>query len=103
MAIDLELAEKTISFLNSLVELDKIAVSELVDSRVLCNSKLADHPTVQVRGYGPVTPSVGLLGILNGLCGSYDDEPKKGFGPISAQFSSGKIVAFFLTRPSMGS
>jgi hypothetical protein len=30
--------------------------------------------------------SLSLLGLINGLWGSYDDGPKKGYGPIAANF-----------------
>jgi hypothetical protein len=54
-----------VAFMNDLVAADRIAISQLVDYRVLCTSALADHPTVQVRDTAQ-GPLVGMLGILCG-------------------------------------
>ncbi len=71
------LAGEIIDFLNGLVEIDRDAVRALFASRVPCNQKLADDPTVQVRAYGledkPHDFEVGILGLLNGFVG-IDDE-----------------------------
>lgn len=54
--------------LNELLALDNEAITELFSRRVDCNEKIADHPTVQVRGYpDPNKTSLGLLGIINGF------------------------------------
>lgn len=76
----------TIEFLNKLLEMDKAAVTALINQRVPCNQALAEHPTVQVTpvaaagataGEAPIpTMQVGLLGILNGLVlNGKDDRP----------------------------
>ncbi len=79
--VDMVLASRIIEYLNELLELDRSAVAALVANRTPCNTALAGHPTCQVvrqhRGY-----SVGLLGVLNGLCGI--DE--RGRGLIAAYF-----------------
>jgi hypothetical protein len=61
--------DDTIAFLNSLVELDRDAVTNLIKSRVECNESLARHPTVQVGVKDNNTYEVGILGIINGLFG----------------------------------
>ncbi len=91
--LDIETAHKVVAFLNDLLEYDRPAVAALIANRVPCNKKMAEHPTVQVNaqhgGY-----HVGLLGILNGLCGAkengwglitahFDDAPKSGFNKLS--------------------
>ena len=92
-----------IAFLNSLVEIDRYAIAELLCIRVPCNQALADHPSVQVQtgreggGYtyiAPGTSRVGMLGLLNGFCGTLDDGPRKGWGPIVAQYDEGRLVRF---------
>jgi hypothetical protein len=87
--VDLKLAEKIVAYLNDLCELDRPAIGALLANRVPCNEKLADHPSCQV-----ITQHggwhVGLLGLLNGLCGTYESGPKKGYGPIAAKFSDPK-------------
>ena len=71
-----------ITFLNSLVEIDPYALAELLCIRVPCNKTLADHPSVQVAaggersGYTFIAPNtfrIGMLGVLNGFCGTIDD------------------------------
>lgn len=78
-----------IEFLNELLALDPVAISNLVGNRVTCNEALAHHPSVQVRGeYGERgVYTVGLLGILNGYCGTIDGGDKNGWGPITAVMS----------------
>ena len=101
--IDKELAAKIVEYLNTLIEADRPAIAALIANRVPCNQTLADHPTCQVGtqngGY-----HVGLLGILNGLCGIYDDGPKKGWGAITLQFNDNPkgapndLIGFVLTE-----
>jgi hypothetical protein len=66
------LAECIATYFNQLLKVDKPAVAAMFANRVPCNKAMADHPTVQVTaqhgGY-----HVGLIGILNGLCGVRDD------------------------------
>ncbi len=84
-----------IEYLNTLVSLDQQAMHDLVRARVRCGKALALHPTVQVALHED-TCSVGLLGILNGYAGAYDDGPRQGWGPISAIFEDGKLARFAL-------
>lgn len=69
--------DKAIEILNSVVKADAKAFAKLIEYRVPCNRELAEHPTVQVSGESD-KPTVGILGILNGLFGTYEDEPKHG-------------------------
>ena len=89
---DKELAERIVGFLNELIAVDEEAVRNLSVLRTPCNRELADHPTVQVLTETSATswPSdkslrfkVGMIGILNGLCGVDDD----GVGPITAIYT----------------
>ena len=70
-----------VAFLNELLERDRPAIAALIANRVPCNKRLAEHPSVQVGaqhgGY-----NVGLLGLLNGLCGVREN----GYGLIAAIF-----------------
>lgn len=88
----MDLADHIINVLNELVALDREAVTKLVETRVPCNQALADHPTVQVSE----GPSVGLLGVLNGIAGVDHD----GWGFIAASFDDqGHLVKFLRTPP----
>lgn len=79
---DIELAQRICDLLNELLEIDRPAIAALIANRVPCNEALSNHPTVQVGvqhgGY-----HVGMLGILNGLCGI---RPSNSFGLINAIF-----------------
>jgi hypothetical protein len=94
-----------IEFLDGLAKLDPKAMGALVSVRVQCTASLAEHPTVQVAGHGPhgfekEIPEgeyrVGILGILNGFAGSFDEGPRKGWGPISALMESDGTVSSFV-------
>lgn len=98
-----------IAFLNSLVAIDPYAVAELLCIRVPCNADMAGHPSVQVAAAGesrsftympPGTFRVGLLGILNGYCGTIDEGPRAGWGPIAAIYDEGKLQRFERTNPN---
>lgn len=89
-----------IQFLNDLVAIDAKAVTDLVNSRVQCSEALADHPSVQVGGEAgkPETFRVGMLGLLNGYCGTIDQGEKAGWGPITAEFDGDTITRFVRTE-----
>ena len=92
-----DLIENIVRFSNEVLEIDPAAVSALFMTRHPCNEALADHPTVQVHTDKDGGVSVGLLGLLNGLCGIGPD----GYGYISAQYDteSGKVLSFKATLP----
>jgi len=78
--------QEVVDFLNSLMDVDPVAMHKLVFSHKKCNDDLADHPTVQVEESATGQCSVGLMGILNGLFGVYDDGPYKNHGIFQALF-----------------
>jgi hypothetical protein len=79
------MADLLIERLNEIAGHDPVAMGKLIDARVPCNDALADHPSVQVHDFDDDKPPVvGMLGILNGLVGTIDDGPKKGWGFITA-------------------
>lgn len=75
------LASSIIDYLNELHRLDPVAIHQLMETRVPCNQALSDHGTTQVSGTVG-SPTVGTLGILNGLVGVRDD----GWGYITAVY-----------------
>lgn len=89
-----DLLNKIISVLKSAYEADPAAIHALICNRVPCNNLLADHPTIVVdinRITEPESYSVGLMGIINGIC-----EEVAG-GRIAAQFSDEnphKLIGF---------
>ena len=95
--LDLELATKIIDFLNSLLETDRDTISSLINHRIPCSKFLADHPTIQVDS----EDRVGLLGLLNGLCGKYTEKDEYyEFGPIMMVLDekNNQIAKFKLTK-----
>lgn len=87
--------QKVVSFLNELLEIDTLAVEHLIEHRVPCNEGMAEHPSVQVIGDGPLY-RVGLLDLLNGLF-STDEK-----GPIAAVYDDDDCLERFILNPSGG-
>lgn len=85
-----------ITFLNDLFALDPHFMNELVSRRIACSDAIGDHPTVQAMMIDG-RPAAGLIGILNGYFGTFDDGHYKGYGPITALFSDGKLTGFIRT------
>lgn len=61
--------------LNEACAQDPVAIRSLIAYRVPCNGELSFHPTIQVHeemvvdhGFYLPNYSVGLLGIINGIC-----------------------------------
>ena len=59
-----------------------------------CNEAMANHPTVQVQSYNGLSV-VGFLGLLNGLVGAKDNEPRKGWGLITVVVEQDGTVSKF--------
>jgi len=89
--------ESLIEYLNSLLLLDSTAISKLIDVRIQTNSRLAKHETVQVVQSNTGEYTVGLLGILNGLCGIDED----GLGFIVAECDMNNHIEKFLHKKDM--
>lgn len=88
--------DRIIAFLNDLLERDRAAVSKLFAIQVECNDALDTHPTVQTGPDMPGGPSTfGLLGILNGLCGTIEDPPFVGWGPIARVVGADGMITRF--------
>ena len=91
--------DEAISQLNSMLEMDRDAMTRLVEMRIPTRH-LLDHATVIVYKPEGQTPMVGLLGIINGLFGIRED----GWGPICAVFGErGEGITEFKRTPHRGS
>lgn len=88
------LATSIVDYLNEVVALDPEALHNLMETRVPCNQALSDHGTTQVSGTVG-SPTMGPLGILNGLVGVRAD----GWGLIAGVYddTTGKLTHFALT------
>jgi hypothetical protein len=90
MAIRLE-TDEFITYLNEILDLDRSCIECLIANRIPCNEELAEHPTVQVSS----NYSVGILGLINGYLGSYDDGQHAGWGPITAIYDTNdRLIRF---------
>jgi hypothetical protein len=88
--VDLILAHRIAGFLNALLPTDAAAITAIVEHRVPCSELLADHPTIQFGCEVSGAPRLGVLGLLNGLCGIYPD----GNGALIAGVRNGQIKQF---------
>ncbi len=90
---------EVIELLNTYLNFDRAAITNLIRRQISCNKDMADHPTIQVRADHGI-PFVGMLGIINGLFGTRED----GWGHITAVVDdAGQIERFEnteVTRPS---
>ena len=57
-----------VDLLNDVLERDPKAITKLINMRIDCNERLANHPTVQVHKFDNVY-RIGALGLLNGVLG----------------------------------
>ena len=93
--------QDVLDLLNELLQQDPEAVKALVNSRVRCNKRVANHPTIQVAARNSGTSDVldeiyefGLLGLLNGLFGVDEN----GYGPFMAVFDEDEITEFITSE-----
>lgn len=101
MSMSPEAIDHVLAVLNDCASRDPRALITLVGTRVSCNRALAEHPAVQVgadlaRGEF----SVGVLGLLNGLCGVIPDGPKAGWGYITALINEAEGTICFVRTES---
>ena len=78
-----------VDYLNDLFKADRVAMTNLVGSRIHCNTTLANHPTCLIMDTD-MGPTVGLLGIINGFLGVDAD----GNGPVCVQHDEHRCLGF---------
>jgi hypothetical protein len=83
-------SQRIAALLNHMLQIDPEATAALIEARVPCNDKLADHPSIQVHQDDDGACTVGVLGILNGLCNT---RSKDGVFVI-AVYKDGKLNRF---------
>lgn len=106
-----------IRFLDEIAKADPVFMGALVSARVPCNAEILNHPTIQaglardyknakhahnkpagVDGMSDDQGICGFLGLLNGYCGSYDEGPRKGWGPITVVMEDdGRVTRIYRT------
>lgn len=90
--------EKTIDFLNELLEIDREGITDLFNNREACNVNMSQHPTVQVYAKDDDDRRryyFGVLGLINGLFGDSDN----GWGHIAAVYNDEtRLIDKFVTK-----
>ena len=90
--------QDAVDLLNEMLKADSHATASFIALQTPCNNELAEHPTIQANGYGPTAPSIGPLGVINGLFGV--DE--KGYGAIAAVYDgendNRKLIKFVILK-----
>lgn len=88
--MDEEKVKEVIDTLNRIHTKDPTVLPTLISFRVPCNEELAGDPTVQV-GKSENGWNVGLLGILNGICGVNASD----IGFVAAYYDKGVLHGFY--------
>lgn len=73
--------DQVIEFLNKLIGMDETVARALFSMRIPCNQKVVNS-TIQCRG--EEFPTTSVLGIINGMFGTFSEGSFKGWGPIVA-------------------
>ena len=97
------ISERMLKTLNEALAADPTAIERLVEYRVSCNDRLADHPHVVVQDNVVASGnSVGMMGILNGILSA------AGLPKIAAQWETPdglpippKLIGFCLYKPKV--
>lgn len=102
MVVRKEQADDMVRFLNNALASDPDAINALFSYRAPCGKALATHPTIQVRQVRDdetqsIYYMVGLMGLLNGYLGVYDEGPRAGWGALVAEIDddAGQIKRFY--------
>lgn len=90
--------DQLIAFLNEALTLDPEAISLLFSHRVPCNESVRDHESIQV-GTLDDGWDLGILGLLNGYCGTIEDGKLAGWGAVASVYDKpgGRLVRFCRT------
>lgn len=91
LAVDVQqvMIDHAVQILNEALALDPSTITRMMMNRFMCTQALADHPSIIADDMGP---TVGPLGIINGIFGLDED----GNGSIAAVIdeSTGLITGF---------
>lgn len=96
---DEDVADLVIGRLNAMLRDRDIArdITSLLDQRIGCRAATAGHPTIQVGSVNPDAPTLGPLGLLNGIVGAIpeDGSSKAGWGYITAHYGNDGVIERF--------
>ena len=88
------LAQHVVGVLNDINDLDPILLPGLIAYRTVTNTAVANHPTVQVDTANGRPPTVGILGIINGIVGV--DAGSWGYIAADVDPGNNRINRFFV-------
>lgn len=85
---DTELADALIARLNEIIADPEVRadVHRLLGARVPCRQPTIDHPSIQAHIVDGEDPTIGFLGLLNGIVGTMPNGKRAGWGYIAAVF-----------------
>jgi len=83
----MDMVDHIVGIINQAIDADHVAMKALFENRVPCNSRLAEHPTIQVLNDENVGHTIGLLGILCGIAGTRNYKGHDGFSNIWAVYN----------------
>lgn len=93
----MKIADEIVNLLNSAVLADLFAMNRLIRNREEVNSTLENHSLIRC-GIDPKTnkPSVGILGVINGIIGALALANNVEIEPICACFDdkTGELIRF---------
>lgn len=90
--------QEVCDLLNELLKLDYDCIHKLLSHREVCNDLVANHPTVQVQQRcGDEFPSVGIVGIINGLFGISEE----GMGALCYEIDDDSTIIGFKLIPTI--
>jgi len=104
MISDRKTAARTIRLLNDAFARDPRAIASMVYHRVGCNQALADHPTIQVLCAENGRCTIGLVGVVNGMCGVIKRGKRRGWGMVCSVHDdkTGVLLGFGWTEKKDG-
>jgi len=73
--------QDVIDYLNKMLQVDPDLMAMFVNTRFDLNKPLDDYPQ-EIQVMQSAKPALGIIGLLNGLFGTIEDGPQKGWGPL---------------------
>lgn len=66
----MDIVDRIIEVVNSAIDADPSAMRAMFENRVPCNTKLTNHPEIQVMEEKDIGFTVGVMGLLSGIAGT---------------------------------
>lgn len=66
----MDIVDRIIEVVNTAINADPSAMRALFENRVPCNTKLANHPEIQILEEKSNMYTIGVMGLLSGIAGT---------------------------------